>query len=162
MHQFSAKAIIFATSECNQCSIAGTQGRQLRICISCFCQITSPSSIDYKHSFGAGCWVRTRRRACLTELALPRGGRICRCDRHLVHAFMRNSTVKSSAWEPHISRGEYKSPCLLYTGMYTATLVTARYVRPKLSQFSPIHIQFNIFHPSMRLSDWSHLFMRPK
>jgi len=43
--------------------------------------------------------------------------------------------------------------------MYTATSVTARYLRPKLSHFSPIHIQFSILHPYMRLSDWPHLFI---
>jgi hypothetical protein len=138
--------------------------------VACMHFVFLPNHFTFKHrlqanhllSFGAGCWVRTRRWACLTELALLRGGRICKCDRHLVQAFMRNSMVKSSSWERDISRGEYKSSCLLLTGMYTATLVTARYLRPKLSHFSPIHIHFNIFHPSMRLSDWSHLFRRPK
>jgi len=75
---------------------------------------------------------------------------------------MRNSTVMSSTWEPDISRGECKSSYRLLAGMYTAILVTNRYVRPKLSQFSPIYIQFNIFHPPMRLSDWSHFFRHPK
>lgn len=135
MHQFSAKAIIFATSRLQA---------------------------NYVRSCGAGSWVRTRRWACSQNWL---------CYGVVVYAKVTeisyrhscvNSTVKSSTWEPDISRGDYRSSCLLLTEMHTANLVTDRYLRPKLSQFSPVHIHFNIFHSYLRLYDWSHLFRLPK
>jgi len=84
-------------------------GTQLRICTSCFCQITSPSSIDYKQ-------IQVLAQAAESEQEgeLVRQNWLCygvvvnaNVTDILAQAFMHNSTVKSSTWELDIIRGKY-------------------------------------------------------
>ena len=72
--------------------------------VACMHFVFLPNHFTFQHRLqanyllrsGATCWLRTGRRACLTELALLWDGRKCICDRHPAQAFMRNSTVKRS------------------------------------------------------------------